>query len=87
MMQLWLLRNGHAVVEAGDGPTAVSVVTAAKPDIALVDLDLPGFDGCEVARRLRRDRSLDAVRLIAVSGYGRPEDRERALNAGFDTSS
>ena len=70
--------------EAHDGPTGVSVVTASKPDVALIDLDLPGFDGCEVARRLREDPANGAVRLIAVSGYGRPEDRARALAAGFD---
>jgi two-component system, sensor histidine kinase len=84
MIRLWLKKAGHEVAEAHDGPTGVEVVATAKPDVALIDLDLPGFDGCEVARRLRRDPGADAVRLIAVSGYGRPEDRERALDAGFD---
>jgi signal transduction histidine kinase/CHASE3 domain sensor protein len=84
MMRLLLKRAGHAVEEAHDGPTGVEVVRAIRPDVALVDLDLPGFDGCEVARRLRQDTLLDGVRLIAVSGYGSPEDRARAIAAGFD---
>jgi two-component system, sensor histidine kinase len=84
MIRLWLKKAGHEVAEAHDGPTGVEVVASAKPDVALIDLDLPGFDGCEVARRLRQDPGVKGVRLIAVSGYGRPEDRDRALDAGFD---
>jgi two-component system, sensor histidine kinase len=84
MIQLWLKKAGHDVSEAYDGPSGVEVVTAARPDVALIDLDLPGFDGCEVARRLRLDPEVKGIRLIAVSGYGRPEDRQRALEAGFD---
>lgn len=84
MMRLLLSRAGHTVSEAEDGPGGVDTVTRVKPDIALVDLDLPGFDGCEVARRVRLDPQCSSVRLIAVSGFGRPEDRERALASGFD---
>lgn len=84
MMKLLLDRSGHSVTEAIDGPGAVDAVTKVRPDVALVDLDLPGFDGCEVARRIRLDTAMAGVRLIAVSGYGRAEDRERALLAGFD---
>ncbi|HEY0590282.1 MAG TPA: ATP-binding protein, partial [Thermoanaerobaculia bacterium] len=84
MMKLMLRRAGHTVAEADDGPTGVDAVTTARPDVALVDLDLPGFDGCEVARRLRQDPRLAGLRLVAISGYGRPEDRARALRAGFD---
>lgn len=84
MMKLMLRRAGHTVAEAHDGPSGVDAVIAARPDVALVDLDLPSFDGCEVARRLRREPELAGLRLIAISGYGRPEDRARALEAGFD---
>ncbi|HEX7709274.1 MAG TPA: ATP-binding protein, partial [Thermoanaerobaculia bacterium] len=84
IMQRWLRNAGHEVSEAHDGPSGVEAVTAAKPDMALIDLDLPGFDGCEVARRLRQNPAMNDVRLIAVSGYGRPEDRARALDSGFD---
>jgi signal transduction histidine kinase/CHASE3 domain sensor protein/ActR/RegA family two-component response regulator len=84
MMKLMLRRAGHTVAEADDGPTGVDAVTKARPDVALIDMDLPGFDGCEVARRLRQDPQLAGLRLVAISGYGRPEDRARALRAGFD---
>jgi signal transduction histidine kinase/CHASE3 domain sensor protein len=80
MLRLVLEREGHTVHEAADGPSGVEAARWARPDAALVDLDLPGFDGCEVARRLRGHGS----RLIAISGYGRAEDRRRALEAGFD---
>jgi two-component system, sensor histidine kinase len=84
MMGFMLKKRGHRVEEAEDGPAGYERVAAVRPDVALIDLDLPGFDGCEVARRIRSDRQLDGVRLVAVSGYGRPEDRARALEAGFD---
>jgi signal transduction histidine kinase/CheY-like chemotaxis protein len=84
MMRILLRRAGHEVAEAHDGPSGVETISTKRPDVALVDLDLPGFDGCEVARRLRSDANIAGVRLIALSGFGRPEDRARALEAGFD---
>lgn len=83
MLHFALARHGHVVHEASDGPSGVEAATVHEPDIAFIDLDLPGFDGYEVARRLRR-AGRERPRLIAVSGYGRPEDRRRALEAGFD---
>ncbi|HSN68897.1 MAG TPA: ATP-binding protein, partial [Thermoanaerobaculia bacterium] len=84
MMLLMLRRSGHSVTEAADGPAGVAAIARTRPDLAFIDLDLPGFDGCEVARRVRQDSRLVRVHMIALSGYGRPEDRERALAAGFD---
>jgi signal transduction histidine kinase/CheY-like chemotaxis protein/CHASE3 domain sensor protein len=83
MLVLTLARDGHVVHEASDGPSGTEAAALHDPDVALIDLDLPGFDGYEVARRLRR-AGRERPRLIAVSGYGRPEDRQRALEAGFD---
>jgi signal transduction histidine kinase/ActR/RegA family two-component response regulator len=83
MLALALRRDGHAVHEAADGPAGVEVAAQHRPEIAFIDLDLPGFDGYEVARRLRQ-AGRPGARLIALSGYGRPEDRRRALAAGFD---
>jgi CheY-like chemotaxis protein len=57
---------------------------ACRPDAALVDIGLPGIDGYEVARRLRADPATRAIRLIAVTGYGLPEDQRRVMEAGFD---
>jgi PAS domain S-box-containing protein len=74
---------GHEVYEAADGLSAVDAVLRLEPDIALVDVGLPALDGYEVARRIRR-ASGQYVHLVALTGYGRPEDRERALAAGYD---
>jgi CheY-like chemotaxis protein len=74
---------GHDVVEAIDGPSAVELARQTRPDLAFIDVGLPGFDGYEVARRLRHLTQKD-IRLVALTGYGRPEDRARALEVGFD---
>ncbi len=75
---------GHRVELAGDGLRGVQLALATQPDAALVDIGLPGIDGYEVARRLRAtDQGKDIV-LVALTGYGRPEDRDRALESGFD---
>jgi CheY-like chemotaxis protein len=84
MLRLLLTMSGHDVDEAADGPTAISKVGEARPDIALIDLGLPGLDGYEVAQRIRATESGQPVTLIAISGYGQREDRQRAIAAGFD---
>ena len=70
------------VLEAVDGPEGLASIRRARPDVALVDVGLPGFDGYEVARRVRAEDK--SIRLIALTGYGQPDDRRRALEAGFD---
>jgi CheY-like chemotaxis protein len=76
--------EGHEVTEAADGHSAIHFARSANPEVALVDLGLPDVDGFEVARAIRSDASLRGIRLIALTGYGRPEDREKALEIGFD---
>jgi PAS domain S-box-containing protein len=83
-LALLLRLNGHDVQTALDGPAAVEAARAFQPDVALLDIGLPGMDGYEVARRLRREPGLKDVRLVAVTGYGREEDRLRSREAGFD---
>lgn len=79
-----LLRmKGHEVTVVEDGPSAIRVITAEQPDVALIDIGLPDMDGYEVARTLRRDMT-HRVRLIAMTGYGQASDRATALQAGFD---
>jgi CheY-like chemotaxis protein len=83
MMRILLEASGHEVHDAGDGVSGVELAVQLEPDTVLIDIGLPGIDGYEVARQIRaklRDRS----RLIALSGYGRQKDRERAFDAGFD---
>jgi len=74
---------GHDVVTASDGPSGVRVALAAHPEVAIVDIGLPGFDGYEVGRQVRQALGR-TVTLVALTGYGQAEDRDRARAAGFD---
>jgi len=79
-----LVLAGHEVHEAADGLSGIEAVAKLAPDLALIDIGLPGIDGYEVARRIRTTEKGRAMRLIAISGYGQPGDRRRAMEAGFD---
>lgn len=83
LLRLRLKKLGHHVLDARDGEEGLRVVLDEKPDLALVDLGLPGIDGFEVAKGVR-EKLGDGVVLVAVSGFGQPEDKRRALEAGFD---
>ncbi|HXS52143.1 MAG TPA: ATP-binding protein [Usitatibacter sp.] len=76
----------HQVIFAVNGPEGIDRARELQPDVALIDIGLPGFDGYEIARRIRSEGSpwARAVRLIALTGYGQAADRARALEAGFD---
>ncbi len=76
--------EGHDVETAADARRALEIVDFQRPDVALVDIGLPGIDGYELARRVRRRPDLDCVRLIALTGFDQPEDRIEARQAGFD---
>ena len=84
MLRYLLEHAGHEVHEAADGPSGVEAILKVRPDIALVDVGLPGLDGYEVARRVRADEAGATVRLVALTGYGLPEDHRRSQEAGFD---
>src|SRR5262249_558589 len=77
--------EGHEVHEAADGPQGLAAILRLHPDVALVDIGLPGFDGYQIARRVRAFAGGKSIHLVALTGYGQPEDRRRALDAGFDT--
>jgi signal transduction histidine kinase len=84
MLVYLLEHNGHQVRAAGDGPAAIAEALAFSPQIVLLDVGLPGMDGYGVVRELRSSpRTADAL-IVALTGYGQPSDRERALAAGFD---
>jgi signal transduction histidine kinase/CheY-like chemotaxis protein len=83
VMSVLLSRWGHEVAYAEDGPLGVAAAEVHRPEVALVDIGLPGMDGYEVARSIRGKLGTGVV-LIALTGYGQPEDKERALQAGFD---
>jgi signal transduction histidine kinase/ActR/RegA family two-component response regulator len=80
---LLLRRWGHDVRVAYDGQAALDEVQARRPDVVLLDIGMPGLDGYEVARRLRQTEA-DKLVLVALTGYGQEEERERARQAGFD---
>ena len=84
-LALVLRLYGHPVETAFTGPDALALAVSSRPAAVILNLALPGLDGYEVARRLR-DAGADgpAPVLIALTGYGRPEDRVRSLAAGFD---
>ena len=74
---------GHRAHIARDGRTGIARARELGPDVILCDLGLPDIDGYEVACTLRADRRLNGTRLVALSGYAQPEDRERSHAAGF----
>lgn len=78
--------DGHEdVAIAHDGAGALASMRVSRPDFVLCDLVLPGeLDGMAVARTCRSEPQFEDVRLVAMSGYGSPEDRARAIEAGFD---
>ena len=84
MLRTMLTLQGHEVHEAADGPSALERALAVSPEVAIIDIGLPGMDGYVVAARLRSDDPGRRLRLIALTGYGTPDDRRRAQEAGFD---
>ena len=84
MLAQILTMKGHDVRVAHDGPAALHVCEEFKPAVALLDIGLPIMDGYELAERLRGISGLDHLRLIAITGYGQPADRQRSRAAGFD---
>nr|WP_229223487.1 response regulator [Duganella sp. sic0402] len=84
MMAMMLSGYGYDVNAAADGLLGLSAALDFQPDLALVDIGLPGIDGYEVARRLRADPATREIKLIALTGYGLAEDLRRVMEAGFD---
>ena len=78
-----LRMQGHTVQVAYDGDSALKACERLAPDVVVLDIGMPGMDGYEVARRLRRRQP--QTRLVALSGWGQSEDKLRAREAGFDT--
>ena len=82
--QLMTLRPGATLTTARDGLAGLALARSLQPDLAVVDIDLPGIDGVELCRRLRADPATRAIPLVALSANALPADIERALAAGFD---
>jgi CheY-like chemotaxis protein len=67
-----------------NGPDALETFATYRPAVVLLDIGMPGMDGCEVARRIRQAPHSEGVTLIALTGWGQEEDRNRSASAGFD---
>ncbi len=79
LLRLW----GHDVRMVHDGLAAIDEARRQHPEVVLLDIGLPGLDGYEVAKRLRQDAELDGALLVAMTGYGQPDDRRRSREAGI----
>jgi signal transduction histidine kinase len=80
MLEAW----DYPVLQAADGLAGVELARTQRPQVALIDIGLPGIDGYEVARRLRQMDATSNIRMIALTGYGLADDQKRVLAAGFD---
>jgi len=83
-LALLLKLGGHETASVYSAVDALQRAHVFRPDVVLLDIGLPGMDGYEVARQMRELPGLRDIRLIAVTGYGRSDDRLRARDAGFD---
>lgn len=77
-----LEKNGHEIVQARKGETAIALAAQTRPALILLDIQLPGMDGYTVARELRKNSALANIPIIAVTSYAMPGDRDRILEAG-----
>ncbi len=84
MLRVLFEQHAHEVFDAADGPRAIHLILERHPDVAFIDIGLPGMNGFEVARQIRGRPELADVRLVALSGYGTHRDIQDALAAGFD---
>jgi CheY-like chemotaxis protein len=84
MLRSVLELDGHEVHEAEDGITGLARAIELRPDVAIIDIGLPGLDGRDLARRLRQTEPGRSMILLALSGYGQPDDDRRSREAGFD---
>ena len=80
----YLALEGHEVRAADNGQAGLALADEKLPDVVLIDIGLPDMDGYEVARRLRSALNGRRIGLVALTGFGQPEDQRRAFDAGFD---
>jgi signal transduction histidine kinase/CheY-like chemotaxis protein len=83
-LALLLQVQGHEVEVAHDGPTALKKAESLRPEVVLLDIGLPRMDGCQVARQMRQQAWGDGTLIVALTGYGQEEDRQRSAAAGFN---
>lgn len=79
-----LEKHGHEVICAQTGPEGLALAASARPNVILLDIQLPGMDGHAVARTLKSDPLLRAIPIVAVTSYAMSGDREKCLAAGAE---
>jgi two-component system sensor histidine kinase BarA len=84
LLRTWLQKKGFRVIEAEDGNRAVDAAQRNRPDLIIMDVEMPDLDGLEATRRIRNLSNFDGVPIVAVSAYGADQYRELALAAGCD---
>ena len=84
MFRIMLELSGHEVLEAEEGLSGLEMLKSKRPDVAVIDVGLPGLNGYEIARRFREEPDSGGVMLVALTGYGTPEAQERSRKSGFD---
>jgi signal transduction histidine kinase/ActR/RegA family two-component response regulator len=84
MLRAWLELDGYEVHETEDGITGLAEARSLQPDVAIIDIGLPGLDGWELARQLRATDAGHRMILVAISGYGQVTDQQLSREAGFD---
>ncbi len=77
-----LRNNGYEVIEARTGEEGVELAIKEKPDLVLMDIQLPGIDGLETTRRIRESETDDETPIVALTSYAMTGDKEKALNSG-----
>ena len=88
MLSRRLIRRGHDITTALDGPAGIASATEARPDLILMDISLPGMDGWEATKVLRSQPATASIPIIALTAHAMEADRQRSLEAGcndFDT--
>ncbi len=85
LMRDMLESSGYLVAEARDGSEAIREAYGSRPDLILLDIDMPVLNGFAVARRLRQDKDFLEIPIIAITGLSSRQDRERAYDAGFNS--
>jgi CheY-like chemotaxis protein len=84
LLRTWLQKKGFRVVEAENGNRAVSEAESARPDLIIMDVEMPELDGLAATRKIRELKGFEAVPIVAVSAYGADLYRDHALAAGCD---
>jgi len=77
-----LIRGGYNVIEAGDAETGIALARDHRPDLILMDIQLPGMDGISATRHIRSDAVLKDIPIVALTSYAMQEDKEKTLDAG-----